>query len=114
MAIVIDERILGDCSWPHTLENFNRVYEAIDTIADTVAELEESKLFKIKFDSDGGSAVGNQYAIRGETIVEPEDPTKEGFIFAGWYDGETEFDFTTEIESHLTLTAKWDPEETEE
>ena len=111
MAINVDARLLNDCSWPHTLENFNRVLGMVDTLADAVASLEESELFKIKFNSDGGSAVGNQYAIRGETIEEPADPTKDGFTLVGWFNGEEEFDFSTEIEDHLTLTAVWEPEE---
>jgi hypothetical protein len=35
-------------------------------------------------------------------------------VFAGWYNGETLFDFDTEIEDNLTLTAKWEAVKVEE
>ncbi|MGI6031630.1 MAG: S-layer homology domain-containing protein [Eubacteriales bacterium] len=44
---------------------------------------------------------------KGKTVEKPTDPVKEGYTFAGWFDGETLFDFTTPITGSLTLTAKW-------
>lgn len=35
------------------------------------------------------------------------EPTKEGYTFVGWYNGNTEHDFTQELTSSVTLTAKW-------
>ena len=36
--------------------------------------------------------------------------TKEGYIFDGWYDGETKVEVITEAKGELTLTAKWKEE----
>lgn len=63
--------------------------------------------FTVTFDSDGGSDVEAQTIISGETATKPADPTKDGFTFAGWYAGETAFDFTTAITADTTLKAKW-------
>ncbi len=62
----------------------------------------------IKFDSDGGTAVADQVVKRGSTAFEPTAPTKEGFVFAGWYNGENQWDFSTAVEEDITLKAKWE------
>ena len=36
------------------------------------------------------------------------EPTKENHTFAGWYNGDKKFDFTTVPTGDVTLTAKWD------
>ena len=40
--------------------------------------------YTIRFETDGGSAVENITADYGTTVVAPEEPTKEGYTFAGW------------------------------
>lgn len=56
---------------------------------------------------DGETTVDSQRVRRGSTVSEPTAPTKEGYTFVGWFDGDTQFDFTTPIRSSLTLKAKW-------
>ena len=66
-----------------------------------------NKKYTITFKTNGGSTVDNITVRSGNTITEPEEPTKEGYIFDGWYlDGE-EFNFDTEISEDMTLVAKW-------
>ena len=43
----------------------------------------------------------------GGKATEPKAPTKEGYEFDGWYNGETKFDFATVITSDITLKAHW-------
>ena len=60
----------------------------------------------VTFLSDGESAAPSQ--IRANTPADqPADPTKEGYTFIGWYNGESEWDFETPVTTGLTLTAKW-------
>jgi len=40
-------------------------------------------------------------------VLKPQDPTREGYVFAGWYNGDVKFDFSTKITEDITLTAKW-------
>ncbi len=40
--------------------------------------------YTIKFETDGGSAVDSITTDYGTTVVAPEEPTKEGYTFAGW------------------------------
>lgn len=60
----------------------------------------------VTFLSDGESAAPSQ--IRANTpAARPADPTKEGYTFIGWYNGESEWNFETPVTADLTLTAKW-------
>ena len=63
--------------------------------------------YTVTFDSNGGSAVDAQTVEYGQKATKPADPTKEGWRFLGWYDGEEEFDFDTAITENITLTAHW-------
>lgn len=60
----------------------------------------------ITFLSDGESAAPSQ--IRANTpAARPADPTKEGYTFIGWYNGEEKWNFADAVTEALTLTAKW-------
>lgn len=64
------------------------------------------RAYTVTFQSEGGSEVASQ--IRANTPADqPADPTKEGYTFIGWYNGESEWDFETPVTADLTLTAKW-------
>ena len=71
--------------------------------------------YMITFDSKGGSAVQSIKASAGAAITAPTKPTKDGFVFAGWYEstdgGETlsstPFEFTYMPARVFTLYAKW-------
>ena len=71
-------------------------------------------LAKVSFVSDG-KKLSDQEIVAGEKVVKPEtDPTKDGFIFAGWYADEkctTAFDFNAAINENTTIYAKWTTKE---
>ena len=64
-------------------------------------------LYNVTFDSDGGSDVAAQTIREGDAAEKPADPTREGFEFDGWFNGNTEWNFANAITAHLTLKAKW-------
>ena len=70
-----------------------------------------SSTVTVIFDSNGGSEVASQTTTDGY-LIEPTAPTKDGFIFAGWYEDEAltnEFLFDSEtVKEDTTLYAKWD------
>ena len=75
----------------------------------------ENITFTISFDSNGGSDI-ESIAYDGQTQVSiPDNPTKEGFIFDGWFwdNGTFLIPFTANslldqpIQSDLTVYAKW-------
>ena len=65
----------------------------------------------ITFDSKGGTAIEAQIVQIGDLISKPEDPEREGYVFAGWFSDiamTEEWDFTRDIVfSNMTLYAKW-------
>lgn len=66
----------------------------------------------VRFESNGGSTVEKQKVQKGSVATEPDDPTKSGYTFYGWYADENftgkEFDFeNTPVSETLTLYAKW-------
>ena len=70
--------------------------------------------FTITFDSRGGTDVAPQNQMYGELLELPEDPTREGYQFTGWYrdpacDEAWKAGEDT-IESELTLYAGWEKE----
>ena len=67
--------------------------------------------FTITFDSRGGTDVPAQNQMYGEFLQEPEPPTREGYVFTGWYvDTGCYEKWVVEvdiIESDMTLYAGW-------
>ena len=65
----------------------------------------------VTFESNGGSAVAAKRVSENSHLLMPDKPTKEGHIFAGWYEdaGFTKvFDFdSAAITQSMTLYAKW-------
>lgn len=62
--------------------------------------------YTVTFLSDGESAAPPQ--IRANTpAAQPDNPTKEGHTFIGWYNGEEKWNFADAVTEALTLTAKW-------
>ena len=80
-----------------------------------IDKLVAEKEYTITFDSKGGSAVQPVKASAGAAITAPTDPTKDGFVFAGWYEStdggvtlsDTAFSFSYMPARVFTLYAKW-------
>lgn len=60
------------------------------------------------FNPDNGESISTQTIDRGEKFKEPAKPSKENHTFAGWYNGDEEYNFSTVPTDDVTLVAKWD------
>lgn len=67
------------------------------------------KQYTVTFDPDGGSNVASITQDYNTQINAPEAPTKYGYTFAGWYDGENKQEFPFTLTDNKTLKAKWTP-----
>ena len=61
----------------------------------------------LSFESNSETTIESQTVESGKTATEPSKPTKTGYTFSAWYEGENAFDFSTPIMKDTTLTAKW-------
>lgn len=59
------------------------------------------------FNPDNGESISPQTIDRGEKFKEPAKPSKENHTFAGWYNGDEEYNFSTVPTDDVTLVAKW-------
>ena len=76
----------------------------------TVTQQNYNTVHTVIFDSNGGSNVTEQAIYDGSCAYEPEAPTREGYVFDGWYaDNEltNAYDFSTPVTGDTTLYAKW-------
>lgn len=77
------------------------------------AKWEKTKVesYTVAFDSADGSEVASQTVEQGKTAVKPDDPTREGYTFLGWYAGDAAYDWNTPVTGNLILTAYWQKDE---
>ena len=73
----------------------------------TFKKVQFPEVVTVTFDSAGGSPVESQTITAGGNATKPADPTRSGYTFDGWYNGNTAFDFNSAIEEDITLTAHW-------
>ena len=68
--------------------------------------------YTVRFDLNGGSAETPLQSLaieEGLTIVEPQEPTRDGYTFLGWYAGTVKWNFATDkVEDDVLLKAKWE------
>ena len=67
----------------------------------------EKQIFTVSFNSNGGSQVDPQQVEEEQKVTKPADPTRDGYDFAGWYLGDTLYDFNTPVTRDFTLFAHW-------
>ena len=67
--------------------------------------------YKITLDPNDGTLVGTTSELwtdaNGKLTAMPSAPTRIGYTFQGWYNGDTKFDFNTPVTDNITLTAQW-------
>ena len=57
---------------------------------------------------DGDSEYAKQVLPSGTLATRPDDPTKPGYIFDGWYTSDgAQWDYTTAVTENITVTARW-------
>lgn len=87
----------------------------LDTIsADTTLYAQWTAIdYTVTFNSQGGSAVGDQTVAYGDTASVPTPPTRSGYTFLGWHtasSGGSLWSFATNtVTGDTTLYAQWGP-----
>ena len=66
--------------------------------------------YVVKFETNGGTKIDDVVVVEGYNLVAPENPTKLGFTFNGWYldlEYKNPYDFSAIVTSNLVLYAYW-------
>ena len=66
----------------------------------------------VDFDPNGGTDVPGLKLTYGDTLPEVADPTREGYVFTGWYRDPAcsdSWDMAEPVTDSLTLYAGWEP-----
>ncbi len=100
LAVLLTATVLGACN---TGANNGADISSSSTVSDSITVKE----YTLQFDSNGGSAVDAIKVEKGDKAEKPADPTKDGYIFAGWVKDGVLFDFESKINGDVTLTAQW-------
>ena len=71
-------------------------------------KIEEKTAYTVTFNSNGGTAVASQTVEDGEKASQPAAPTRNGYVFKGWYLNGKAYDFAAAVRENLTLVAQWE------
>ena len=95
---------------PGTIQETYYVKVTINGYSYTSLTRTVSDTFIVMFDSNDGSDVKSIIVSNGKTIAEPENQTKTGYTFEGWYTSDDKkWDFSSEVTKNMTLYAVWTP-----
>lgn len=101
-----DEAITG---WYTDADRTKKVDSVTINGADITLYAKVETGYWLTFESNGGSYVAPAFYANGTTAKSPDEPTKSGYTFAGWYTDEdlkTPASFDS-ITARTTLYAKW-------
>lgn len=95
----LDEGLTQKAQFPYEMSG-NTTFYAKWTLAENAAV--------VTFDYAGGSGEETSRIVtKGGKVGELPVPTRAGFEFVGWFDGENAVTADTAINANVTLTAKW-------
>ena len=79
------------------------------SLIDTSMFEKEPEIYTVTFDTDGGTEITSVNVTENHTVKRPENPTKDGYVFDGWYteSGDKWLFFQNFVQFDMTLYAKW-------
>jgi len=68
----------------------------------------DKPMYNVWFVLNGGTGNALTQTVKeGDKAYKPTNPTRQGYTFDGWYNGDTKYDFNQSVKNDLTLIAKW-------
>ena len=94
-----------------TATEINGVKERTATVHATVNMVEDApQKHTVTFDTDGGTVIAPVEVNHGESVVRPEDPEKDNYVFDKWcadVSRTTPYDFSNSVTSDITIYARY-------
>ena len=90
--------------------SFRQFARTVTVESDLTFYAKWAKIYKVSFVSNGGTSVSDAYIEEGSSIQDVASPTREGYVFSGWYTDEAlehKYDSSSPVSSNLTLYASW-------
>ena len=94
-----------DTAWINLLVGMRREYNKTDKY--------QSDTYTVSFEANGAARIASQIVKNGECVTYPTEPTRDGYVFVGWYTDniesnfENHYNFSAPVETDFTLFAKW-------
>ncbi len=100
----------ADGSGCTSFKNRERVMNLTDTQGDEITLYAQWSInnYTATFNSAGGTSVDAITQTFGTVIEKPDDPTRYGYSFVGWMNGNDLVTFPVTLTDNLNLTAKWE------
>lgn len=81
------------------------------SVSFSISFSKDDSVHTVTFDSLGGSSVDAAAVPSGDIVTRPADPTREGYVFGGWYKDAActqQWDFSADkVHANTTIYAKW-------
>lgn len=90
-----------------TLDEFKTASQTYENTVRCTMQKKQVAKYKVVFNSAGGTAVQTQTVSANGKVSVPKAPTRTGYAFAGWYNGNIKYNFNSKVTKAMTLTAKW-------
>ena len=68
---------------------------------------ESEVYYTVIFNSNGGEEIAPKLVKKGQSVDEPAAPTRDGYVFDGWYHGTRKWAFSFSVTEDMTLDARW-------
>lgn len=105
---------LVDGDMEYKIAEWNFMYESTSSNPSWFTSIVDGELgfdcesyYSVNFESNCDTVVERQVVKPGDKAVEPSAITKDDHIFIDWMNGTSPYDFDTEVNSRVDLTASW-------
>ena len=84
------------------------LFVACEKLPKVVLTPTDKEEYIVTFVYENGLENKNVRVTADDTVTEPSEPTKEGYVFLGWFKQGNKYDFSLPVKADMTLKAKWE------
>ena len=84
------------------------LFVACDKLPKIVLTPSDKEEYIVTFVYENGLENRDVRVTADDTLTEPSEPTREGYVFLGWFKQGNKYDFSLPVKADMTLKAKWE------